>query len=284
MIPKKQLDIMKKVKAFPGMPGVAAKMLTMLDNPNTTPDQIEEILKYDPGLTANILKLTNSAYFGLPSEVVSIKQAVILLGWKKLVQLIMASCVSAIMGKSVIGYDLSAGELWRHSIAVTVSAEELVKELDISMSEEIFTAALLHDIGKLALGSFLKDDLEEVKKIASQGISFEVAENKVFGTNHAEVGAAILKQWSFPANLVEAVRCHHNPDSANPTSALIDIVHIANILCLMVGIGVGVEGLQYQPSPKAIKRLGLKTFQLEKVASRILQHVNELYELLESST
>ncbi|MCK5416940.1 MAG: HDOD domain-containing protein, partial [Desulfobacterales bacterium] len=112
-------DILSKVKSFPTMPGAGTKMLSLLEEPDTTVSEIEEILRYDPGLTANVLKLANSAYFGLPSKIGSLKQAVILLGLKRLIQIVVASCVSAVMDKSVPGYDLPAGDLWRHSIAVS---------------------------------------------------------------------------------------------------------------------------------------------------------------------
>jgi len=278
----KKFNILAKVKSFPSMPGAPEKLLKLLDNPDTTAAQIGQVLRYDPGLTANLLKLTNSAYFGLPCKVGSVKQAVVLLGWKRLVQLVMASCVNAVMDKPVPGYDLPAGELWRHSIAVSVAAEDLAKELKISASEEIFTAALLHDVGKLVLGGFVKKELEKIETEASRGISFEVAERIVLGTDHAEIGAKILKSWSFPSALVNAVRWHHDPDSAGKTDILVDIVHVANILCLMIGIGVGREGLCYEPSPLATKRLGLKSTHLEMVASRTLQYVDELCDVSES--
>ena len=278
----KLLNILAKAKSFPSMPEAAAKLLKLLDNPDATAAQIEQILRYDAGLTANLLKLTNSVYFGLPCKVGSVTQAVVLLGWKKLIQLVMASCVNAVMGKPVPGYDLPAGELWRHSIAVSVAAEGLAKELKVSASEEIFTAALLHDVGKLVLGGFVKGDLEKIETEASRGISFEVAEHMVLGTDHTEVGAQILKNWSFPPALVNAVRWHHDPDSAGKTDTLVDIVHVANILCLMIGIGVGREGLCYKPSPLATKRLGLRTNDLEIVASRTLQYVDDLCNVFEA--
>jgi len=267
---------------FPSMSGTAARVLKLLDDPDTSISGIGEILRYDPGLTANILKLTNSAYFGFPSQIGSVKQAVVLLGSKRVIHLVMASCVNAIMDEQVLGYDLPPGELWRHSIAVSVAAEGLVKKLKIPPAEEIFTAALLHDVGKLVLGDFVKEELKEIESIALEGIPFQVAEQKVLGTDHAEIGAEILKRWSFPPEVVNAVRWHHDPDSADETSTLVDIVHVANVLCLMIGIGVGREGLHYEPSPLATKRLGLKTKQLELVASQTLGWLNELLDVFES--
>ena len=275
--------IMAKVSSFPSMPGAAAKMLSLLNNPDISISQIEEILRFDQGLTANVLRLTNSAYFGFSAKIGSVRQAVVLLGAKRLIQLVLTSCVHSVMQKSVEGYDLPAGELWRHSIAVSVAAEALVKELRIPVADFVFTAALLHDVGKLALSEFVEGDLQKIEDTASPGIPFEVAEQFVLGIDHAEVGALILENWSFPPEIVRAVQWHHAPDAVEKTDSLIDIVHVANVLSLMVGTGMGREGLRYQPSVAATKRLGLKPFQLEKVVSQTCQWVSELSDLFESN-
>jgi putative nucleotidyltransferase with HDIG domain len=268
------------LKSFPSMPGAAVKLLALIDDPEINVAQIEKVLRQDAGLTANLLKLANSAYFGIPSKVGSVRQAVLLLGLKRLIQMVIASCISAIMDKPVPGYDLPPGELWRHSIAVTVAAEGLVKELNVEAAEEIFTAALLHDVGKLVLGEFVHDDIHKIDTVLSQGIAFETAEDMVLGTNHADIGARILNQWSLPPNIVNAVRWHHDPESAGQSELMLDIVHVANVLCLMIGIGVGRDGLQHQPSGAVVKRLGLASHHIEKVASQTLQWVAELSEAL----
>jgi len=271
-------EIMQRVEAFPGVPETVSRLLTLLDDPETPVDEIEAVLRYDPGLTANILKMANGAYFGFANRISSVRQAVVLLGAKRLTQLVMTSCVNALMEGAVPGYDLPPGELWRHSIAVSVAAEGLAERLGVQQREEVFTAALLHDIGKLVLGSFIADDLDRIDAASAPGLSFEVAEREVLGTDHAEIGATILESWSFPEEMVAAVRHHHDPDQALKAAALIDIVHVANVLCLMIGIGVGREGLQYAPSPTAAKRLGLKATVLEEVASHTLLLLDQLSE------
>lgn len=268
------------VKSFPGMPGTALKLLAMIDDPAMRVSQIEKILRQDPGLTANVLRMANSAYFGIPSKVGSIRQAVILLGLKRLIQMVIAACVSAIMDKPVPGYDLPPGELWRHSIAVSVAAEGLVKELKVDAGEEIFTAALLHDVGKLVLGEFVKDEFKQIETAVSEGIAFETAETIVLGTNHADTGAHILTNWSLPDEIVNAVRWHHAPEKAQQTSTMLDIVHVANFMSMMIGVGIGRDGLQHQPSVEVTDRLELEPYHLEKVASQTMQWVNELSEVL----
>lgn len=272
----KKREIISRMKSFPSMSGIAAKVLNLLDDPDAGADQVEQLLKQDPSLTANLLKLTNSAYFGIPSKVGSVRHAIAMLGWKRLSKLVMAACVGAITDRKIPGYDLPPGMLWQHSVAVSVTAEGLMRELKIAESDEIFTAALLHDLGKLILGDFVEKDLEEIEKAAARGIPFQMAEQEVLGTDHAEIGALMLESWSFPPSLVAAVRWHHDPDSAPETSPMTDIVHVANVLCLMIGIGTGVEGLHYEPSVSATKRLGIKPTQLELIASQTLEWAKEL--------
>jgi len=272
----KKREIISRMNSFPSMSGIAAKVLKLLDDPDASADQVEQLLKQDPSLTANLLKLTNSAYFGIPSKVGSVRHAIAMLGWKRLSKLVMAACVSAITDREIPGYDLQPGVLWQHSVAVSVTAEGLMRELKVAESDEIFTAALLHDLGKLILGGFVEEELDEIEKAAARGIPFQMAEQEVLGTDHAEIGALMLESWSFPPKLVSAVRWHHDPDSAPETNPMTDIVHVANVLCLMIGIGIGVEGLHYEPSVAATKRLGIKPTQLELIASRTLEWAKEL--------
>ncbi len=278
---QKYRKIVSKIHSLPSISGVAPKILGILDDPNSSAEEVQETLRLDPGLTANILKLTNSAYFGLPNKVGSVKQAVVMLGWRKLVKIVLATCVNAVMDKPIPGYDLPSGELWRHSVAVSVTAEGLMKELGREPDDRIFTAALLHDLGKLVMGEFVAEDLEAIRLAAEKDVPFQMAEREILGTDHAEIGAMLLESWSFPSNLIEAVRWHHEPDSAENPGTLIDIVHVANVLCLMLGIGAGVEGLHYRPSTTVTKRLGLKPKQLEVVASQTLQWANELSSIFE---
>ena len=272
--------ILNQVKSFPGMPATAARLMPLLQSPHASVDQIEDILRYDPGLTANILKLTNSAYFGLPSQVSSVRQAVLLLGWKRLLQLVMTMCMSALMKKPVPGYDLPQGELWRHSVAVSVAADLLIASLSINDVDEVFTAALLHDIGKMVLGSYVLEDLEKIKEMVSKGISFEVAEFVVLGTNHAAIGARILQSWSLPQELVNAVRWHHDPDSCESRCMLSDVVHVANIMSCCIGYGKGCNGQAAEPSFEVIERLGLTQNHIDQLSEQTRQEMNKLAEIL----
>ena len=262
------------------MPATGAKMLKMLEDPETRVDEIEDVLRHDPGLTGNVLRLANSAYFGIPSKVASTRQAVLLLGLKKLIQLVIASCVNAVMDKPVPGYNLPPGDLWRHSIAVSIASEALVKDKKNLDAEDIFTPALLHDIGKLILGHFVKEEQESIEKIAETGVPYVVAENMVLGTDHAEVGAQILTQWSFPREVIDAVRWHHDPEFIERPDPAVDIVYLANVLCQTNSGGGEPEGASADLSPAVIERLGLDLVQFDDIKFRVAQWVDELSEAL----
>ncbi len=272
--------IMDLVESFPGLPGVSAKLLRMLEDPDVSAGRIEAEIRYDPGLTANLLKLANSAYYGFARKIGSLHQAIVMLGTRQIVRMVMAACMSTVMNDPVIGYGLNPGDLWRHAIAVSVASEGLLRELGRPAAPEIFTAALLHDIGKLILGRFVREQFPEIDAQAAGDTPFQEAERRVLGIDHAEVGADILRRWRLPETIVASVRWHHDPDAAPQPSDMIDLVHVADVLCLMIGVGVGREGLHYAPSAMASSRLDLKSRHLETVASETLRWVGELEEKL----
>jgi len=273
-------QIMCRVRSFPGMPATAAKLLPLLESMDTSAAEIEEVLRYDPGLTANILKLTNSAYFGIPTQISSMRQAIVLLGWKRLIQLVMTMCMSPLMKQPIPGYDLPEGGLWRHSIAVSVASDTLVKALGITEADEVFTAALLHDVGKLVLGEFVREDLGKIEAMVAKGISFEVAEYIVLGTDHAAIGASILENWSFPAGLVQAVHWHHDPNSSETHSLMSDIVHTADGIGRMVAPDGTAADNAHAPMMEVVDRLGLHQDELVPLAERTAERLQVLEEIL----
>ena len=227
--------ILEKVSAFPSMPKAAIKLRALLNEKNVSFDEIEKILRHDPGLAANVLRLANSAFFGIPAQVTTLKQAIILLGVKRFYNIAVAACMNKKMDHAVEGYRLSPGELWLHSIAVSTTAEALAKNRKMDESNDFFTPALLHDLGKLVLGKFVKAEQSKINSLVAKGVPFVVAEKEVLKTNHAEIGALILSKWSFPDDLVNAVRWHHNPEGLENSNLHPEIVYLANLLCQLKG-------------------------------------------------
>jgi putative nucleotidyltransferase with HDIG domain len=144
----------------------------------------------------------------------------------------------------------------------------------------VFTAALLHDIGKMVLGTYVLGDLDKIEEMVTKGISFEVAEYVVLGTNHPAVGARILQSWSLPQELVNAVRWHHDPDNCQKQCLLSDVVHVANLMGRRIGYGKGRNGQAAEPSFEVTERLGLSQGHIDQLCEQTLLEMDKLAEIL----
>lgn len=260
--------ISQKVSAFPSMPQAGIKLRALLAKEDVSVDEIVGILRHDPGLAANVLRLANSSFFGIPSKVSSLKHAVMLLGVKRFSKIAVSACVNKTMDPAVEGYGLSPGELWLHSIAASTTAEALAKNRKLAETSDFFTAALLHDIGKLVLGEFVNKELPKIESLVADGVPFIMAEKEVLGTEHAEIGALILSKWSFPSDLIDAVRWHHYPEAIEDPKLQPEIVYIANLLCQSNGDSASAEDQQIMPYPSVLNRLSLESEQYNVFAEK----------------
>ncbi len=238
-------DIFNTLTEVPSFPKVVQKALAMLDDSNATVKDIVEVLRYDQGITASILQLTNSAHFGLPQQVTSLDTALALLGQTQLRQILIASASLPYLTRPLPGYGLTSLDLWSHSIGCAVTAEAIAHRLKYSDPSILFTAGILHDIGKVVLSMYVSLKLQDIKQVASEkNLTFMEAEWNILGTDHAVIGYELLKYWEFPRDLARAVRNHHDPDLyiQNDMSA---ILSMANIICALLGIGVGFDAYLY---------------------------------------
>jgi len=272
--------IMLKVSSFPSMPKAALKLMDLVNKEDVPVDEIERIMRNDPGLTVNVLKLANSAYFGIPAKVGSLKQAVLLLGLKRFAQIVVASCTNNTMDKHVEGYDIPSGELWRHSIAVSKTAEALAKFTKLNDSIDFFTPALLHDMGKLVLGIFVKNEIQTIEAVVAKGVPLEVAEHMVLGTDHAEIGSHILANWSFPSDIVNAVRWHHNPERLKNSNMQPEIVYLSNLLCQVSESNSSDDRLFTMPSSVVLQRLNINKDQYRSIFEKTTIWLNQLSDRL----
>ena len=274
-------SIITKICAVPGLPTSSVKIIGMLQDPEVEMPELVEALEYDPGLTANILRWANSAYFGGRHEILSVRDAVVRLGMKRMNQLVMTSIAAPIVNQPVRGYDLPPGSLLEHSIAVAIGAVELCKAKGITPPESVFTAGLLHDIGKIVLGMFVEVASQPILEAASaEHTSFDEAERRILGIDHAEVGAILLDRWNLPRSIVDVVRWHHQPQEYEGESTSLDMVHVAEVLCLECGIGTGIDGLNYRPSTAVMERVNLKPAAAEQVVSRMLSSLDEIRDVV----
>ena len=272
-------EILRQVKRVPAMPASANRVLGIVRDPGFDIAELSRAIEYDPGLALNVLKLANSAYFGCSRMIGSVRDAIVRLGTDSIVNLVITTAVAPMASREVGGYDLGAGALWDHSISVAIGAEQISKVMKLGAPDYTFTAGLLHDIGKIVLGTFVAIDVEPIKKLAfEEGVSFEVAEKRILGIDHAEVGAALLECWNLPQMIEVAVRWHHNPSGCEGDKLVADIVHVANSFSMLEGLSPGIDEMNYGASREATERLGIKTKMAEKIICETVSRLDEVRE------
>jgi putative nucleotidyltransferase with HDIG domain len=249
------------------IPAIATQILTKTEDPDSSMSEIADLIVDDPALTANLLKICNSAYFGLPRKVESVKNAVTWIGLDQIVELVLTSSFSKNFNKGLAGYGLGEGELWRHAVISAHVAKHLTNRYGISQNKHlIYTAALLKDIGKLILGRFVAFSAEKINILVnSQGYSFNDAEKKVIGMNHEELGAAVGEKWSFSNKLIYIIRHHHLADESARQDLATTLVYLADIVCMLMGICTGTDGLSYRFYSDALKRIDVSENDLQEI-------------------
>ena len=239
------------------LPEVCLRVGEMLEDPRTTATDLGRVIGRDTGLTARLLKIVNSAFYGFPSRIETVSRAVTIIGMRELRGLVLAA--SAIEAFSKVPNDvLNMAHFWRHSVYCGVVAQLLAQRCNVLHSERLFVAGLLHDIGKLIICHKLPGRARLVQQRTEESglFDFEV-ERQVLGFDHAEVGGELMRQWRMPEVLVDAVRWHHAPEES--AEAVLDtcLVHMANVMTVIAEEGLELEANLQPVSPLAWKLTGL---------------------------
>lgn len=276
--------IINDIDALKPVSPIGQKAMELVLNPESSLADIVDIIKYDLGMTANLLKTCNSTYFGLQKEIVSIKQAVAYLGIEKVACLIMMGNYSGNFNENHSGYDLEKGELWRYSVSSALIAQSLAEKKNLENISGLFTSALLKDIGKVVLNAYVEDAYEEIKaRVIDDGYTFIEAEKEIFGIDHAELGAKVAEKWKFSADMVDIIRNHHNPERSSSTGLHLPIIYLADSICMMIGIGVGADGLAYRYQQDIVDKLQFDDVDLQQTIADFWGNLRTIEELVQLS-
>jgi putative nucleotidyltransferase with HDIG domain len=232
------------IRNMPSLPTSVAKVLEVCNNPHTSAADLNRVISLDPVLVGKVLKLINSAYYGMNQPVTNLVRAIIMLGINTVKNLALSTTVvgSLMSKKDPFGLDMEG--FWRHSLCVGVAAKLLAKKrgIDTKMVEEYFTAGLLHDIGKIPLNAVLsKDYVLTLKAADSDRVSLYRDEEKNLKINHCGVGADIVTAWKLEGPVGDAVSHHHNCDeySGGYGDVLYSVIAANHFACLS---GIGFAG------------------------------------------
>jgi len=227
-------EIIGSIEQLPTPPFVFQQIAKILSNPYTSAFDIAAIISEDAAITAKVLKLTNSAYYGLAHKISNVKQAVVVIGLEALKSLVLSSSLIDAFGKGKQIDKNYTEAYWRHSLATAIMAKILARithRTELAFQEEAFSAGILHDIGKLVIASYLPEKhIEKMRFLQEHSTNEHEAENIVFDCTHVEVGRYFAESWKLPRELADAVYFHHAPASVPGDGALPYLVHLANNL------------------------------------------------------
>ena len=261
-------ELVTGVVRLVSLPEVCIRVNEMMDDPMVNATDIGKIIAQDASLTARLLKIVNSAFYGFQARIDTVSRAVTVIGLRELRGLVLAA--SAVESFSKLPNDvLNLVNFWRHSVYCGVIAQLLAQRCDVLHSERLFIAGLLHDIGKLVISNkMVKESREVIKRVeAKKALDFEV-EQAILGFDHAEVGGELLSEWNMPESLCNSVKYHHRPQAAMEPSIEICIVHIANIMTIRAEHGVDENMVAPAIEAIALEMTGLTEEDFESVFIR----------------
>lgn len=244
--------IIMDTRTLPTLPGVINKLNALSENDKASVQEMAKIVTSDQVLSARILRLANSPSYGF-YRVSTISNAMILLGVNVVKSLALSSSIFAIMEKNSIG-------LWEHSLGVGVAANLLARKLGLPECEEIATAALLHDIGKVIISlKCVEAEQEILSLVRERQLYIREAEREVIDTDHAEIGGWLSKSWFLPEKLSEPINCHHDVAKSQDHRIKTSVVHVADVL--VKASGFGYSGDRYVPE---IQQVAWDTLKLDQ--------------------
>ncbi|NLB63674.1 MAG: HDOD domain-containing protein [Fibrobacter sp.] len=286
MTQEKKAQYLKRISEsllnLPTLPTLAARLIDLVDHPNTNAATLARFVRQDQVITARLLKMCNSAYYGLGREITSVHQAVILLGFDMVKEISLGvSVINAFRTKSgFAGFDITG--FWDHSSAVGMVARKLAQGWHPTLASEAFTAGLLHDIGKVILIQYMSEEFAEVVKRAKENNSeLYLEEREEFGTDHGQIGAWLASKWKLPQSLRDVMLFHHNLGACPAENKnLVALVYLADVLCRLLKAGDGGN----PATPKIDKDLYpiLRSWGVEPTLEAFKPLLEDLSEELES--
>jgi putative nucleotidyltransferase with HDIG domain len=266
--------LVRQIGSLPTLPTVLQRVIELVNNPKTSAIQLARIILDDQALTARLLRLVNSPFYGFPRRISTVTEAVTILGFHAVRNLLVtASVVDLLQGEETA--EFSPTRLWEHSIGTAVGAGLLARFSRSEDREEAFVAGLLHDVGKLVVYQVYPTEFMRALATARRDdLPLTVAEQRVLGFAHDQVGRLLTEHWKLPIRLSEAIACHHRPDLAQTARKEAAVVHVADIFSRALVLGSGGDDAVPPACEAAWTRLGLS----DDVLDSLMVELEEQYE------
>jgi putative nucleotidyltransferase with HDIG domain len=280
-------EILKAVATLPGLPNAVVGVMRTLEDENTTFDMLTRIIESDVGLVAGVLRLVNSSHYAVSGGVSSVHQAVVILGFDTIRGLACTEGISNFFRKNA-ARDFNIAKFMRHSVGVACCARVLARQVNMN-PEAAFVSGLLHDVGQLAMAVTFPEGYRKVQAYkASHDCYLVIAEQAIFGVDHAFIGAHLVDFWHFPKEIGEAIRNHHQIFEAGSDLPMVDLIHVAEVLSHALDLGVinaaqDMDSVNQVPplSDGALFHLGLTFGQMESLFEEIEDEYSDMVQMLD---
>lgn len=263
-MPKYQWDEMRivldDITTLPTLPTIMINAINIAFDPNSHVDDLYKLLRNDPAITAQILRVVNSSYYGTSRTIESLKTALVILGMDEVVSIVTAVSMADTLQELQYAEAFDLREFWIHSVMVGEIAHAMMQHVRMPRDAEMFTAGLLHDIGSILLATHFPEDYTQVRNKAIEDQKpIHFIEQEVLGFDHARIGEYLATRWNLPDNLVHAIRYHHEPDQAENPAIEVAMVHLADRFAHIGNVGAREwhrdAELASDPAWNTVKRL-----------------------------
>ncbi len=273
-------NIIMTTRDLPAMPQVASKVLELSSDPNTSAEQLQQIISDDPAMTGRILKIANSAMYSCSRKVKTLTEAIVMLGFNSIRSLVVTSAARNLYNTRKVTTGLKERLLWEHSVGAAFACRLLVQERIPNLAEEAFLAGLMHDIGKLVLNLRVPEQFDEIVQLVyNDNRSFHLTEKEILGFDHAEVGARLVNKWNLSPVLEDAILNHHNPEAMTIDNPLLLYLDLGNKVCHKMGVGFVEEPDLDLSNCMTNQILGLSPETFDNVAVRLQETLEEEMEI-----
>ncbi len=287
----KQIDAIvqsavQEISHIATLPEVTMKIIQLVEDPDSTANDLNKIISNDPALGARILKVVNSAFYGLPGQIGSINRAIVLLGLNAVKNIAIAASLAKLFRGGKIANNFDARDLWTHAITCATGTRLLAQNAGLGLPDEAFLAGLIHNIGIMVEIQARRPKFVEVmeKLEAEPNLTLREAETQVLGANHEQFGTALCKLWKFPQSFQYVTGFHHNPMDLNDKNrTLTGLVHVADILASKTGAGFSRGTETEEVDPALLQFLNLTPEHLDQVAEALPDALDETKALFQSA-